>query len=301
MSRPSVSVVVPAYRSQDTIAWCLAGIAAQGSRGVEVIVVDSSPDAATSEVVARTAPGAVLVRSPVRLLPHAARNEGVRRARGRVLVFTDPDCRPSPDWLERLVGALDERHPVVGGAIASAERDWVTRGVHLCKFGSLVPGARPGTRPWLATANQAWRREVWEAHGPYSPHRWAGDTELEWRVRRAGYELGFEPRAVVVHTHATTLGSFWRERRLRGDDFARMRAASGAWSPSRRAMYLAAMPLEPLIMLGRSLRDAARAQRLLEGLSTLPVLLAGHLAWASGEAAALARGLAPPRRPAPAR
>jgi GT2 family glycosyltransferase len=290
-SSPLVSVVIPAFRSCEMIGSCLIGLRSQNFRDFEAIVVDSSPDCRTSELVAEAFPWVQLFRSTTRLLPHAARNQGFRSARGRFLVSLDPDCQPSADWLERLVKSLLDGHVVVGGAIECAERDWLTRGVHICKFSWLLAGGPAGPRGFLATANQAWTRDTWTANGPFSEPRWSADTELDWRIRQAGHELFFDPGAVVFHTHRTTMGRFWRERLSRGEDFARVRADFGHWSRARVTMYLAAMPLEPAVMLVRTLRHATRAGRLAEGIITSPVWLTGHLVWAVGEARAHAQML----------
>jgi hypothetical protein len=70
-----------------------------------------------------------------------------------------------------------------------------------------------------------------------------------------------------------------------------MRAAFGKWSSLRLGTYLAAMPLEPAIMLVRTLRAAARAGRLMDALITSPVIVLGHLAWTWGEARGMMRQL----------
>src|SRR5204862_2317327 len=106
VSRPRVTVVIPAYRSAATVGGTLEALRRQRFRDFETVVVDSSPDDATAGVVSRF--GEVrLVRRRERLLPHAARNRGLGEARGAIVAFTDPDCQPAPDWLERLAAARD--------------------------------------------------------------------------------------------------------------------------------------------------------------------------------------------------
>ena len=107
---PVVSILIPAYRSDDTLAECLAALRAQQFLDREVIVVNSSPGAATRRVVERHFPETIFEQAPGRLLPHAARNRAAALARGEILVFTDPDCRARPDWLERLVAAHRAGH-----------------------------------------------------------------------------------------------------------------------------------------------------------------------------------------------
>src|SRR5688572_23072428 len=135
MNHPRISIVIPAYNSSDTIADCLAGLREQTFRDFEVIVVNSSSDEKTRQLVEEGFRGAIFEQAEHRLLPHAARNLGAKHARGELLVFTDPDCRPWPDWLEQLLAAHGSGHALVCGAIElSEDSDWFERGVHLCKY-----------------------------------------------------------------------------------------------------------------------------------------------------------------------
>jgi GT2 family glycosyltransferase len=208
-------------------------------------------------------------------------------AGGDLLVFTDPDCVADPVWLDSLVAASDHGHPVVGGAIELEGGGWPERGIHLSKFALWMPEAPPGSRPDLATANALWTRAAWERFGPFPGETWCGDTEISWRARRAGIELHFEPAAVVRHAHTTGLRAFFRERRIRGEDFARMRARVERWSRLRAGVHLLGAPLVPFLLLARSSRSAGGIQ----ALQTAPVQLLGFLGWSLGEATVFA-GLA---------
>src|ERR1700693_1391483 len=104
---PRVSVIIPAFCSTGTLPQCLARLREQRFRDFEVVLVNSSPEPATADLTRRHFPEARFEQSPVRLLPHAARNAGVRLAQGEILVFTDPDCYMHPDTLEQLVAAQE--------------------------------------------------------------------------------------------------------------------------------------------------------------------------------------------------
>src|SRR3954454_5081924 len=244
---PRVSVVIPAYDSEDTITGTLEGLRRQTFTDFETVVVDSSPGDATERLMAGF-PEVRYHHSRERLLPHAARNRGIDLATGELLAFTDPDCVADADWLERLVAASDEGHPVVGGAI-EADGGWVERGIHLSKFNAWTAGGPPSPRSDLATANVLWSSALLERVGPFPTERWCGDTEVSWRSRAAGVELRFEPRAVVHHSHDPSIRSAWRERRVRGEDFAGMRIAVEGWSRWRTAAHLLLVPLVPFVLL----------------------------------------------------
>jgi glycosyltransferase involved in cell wall biosynthesis len=104
---PRVSVVVPLYQKAATIRRCLTSIAAQSHSDFEAIVVDDgSSDGGGEAVAALGDPRLRLVRQ-ANAGPGAARNRGIRAARGEYVAFLDADDAWDRDYLARLVGRLD--------------------------------------------------------------------------------------------------------------------------------------------------------------------------------------------------
>lgn len=290
---PRVSVVVPAYLSHETVGGCLEALRRQEYRNFEVVLVDSSPDERTAQVVRGGFPEIRFVRSMRRLLPHAARNEGVSRARGDLLAFTDPDVYPRPDWLGELVAAHEATgHPVVG-ALACHGRRWLDVGIHLCKFSKWLPAG--GGRPvdMSPTANMLLDRASFEAVGGFDGECLLGDALLSWRLVERGHTLWFAPRAEVAHHHLSGPRSFLRERFERGVLFGDLRAAWSGHGRGRSLLYLAVSLLP--IRVGRILALVAghcRAAGELRGFfGTLPVVALGHAASLLGESRAHLRHL----------
>ena len=118
-SKPWVSVVVPAYNAESSIALCLEALMQQDYPGnlFEIIVVDDGSADATAHIVQGF---------PVRYVyqknagPAAARNHGAQKAAGEILLFTDADCVPDPDWVEEMVLAF--RNPSIA-AVKGAYRN----------------------------------------------------------------------------------------------------------------------------------------------------------------------------------
>lgn len=283
---PRVSIVIPAYHSGSTIAESLDAIRRQTFRDFEVIVVNSSPEDQTRKLVERDYGEVCFEQAQHRLLPHAARNRGAQRAGGEILVFTDPDCRAHPEWLERLIDAHDAGHPVVCGAIEPAEQSWFARGVHVCKYSFRLSGLTAGPC-WIAgTANACCSREVWEAIGPFDGDHFAGDAIFSWHAAARGWQPWFEPAAVVDHRYVGNTGSLWQERITRGTDFAEARMQFEGWSRSRAAAYALGFPVALPLVLARGGRDAFKVQWGMTFLTTLPLQVIGHAAWSIGEARA---------------
>ena len=97
----AVSVIIPVLNDAPRLRTCLDALESQTfDLPFEVLVVNngSSDDPAS---VLRAFPAARLLHEQQRS-SYAARNTGVRQARGEVLAFTDSDCIPAEDWLERV-------------------------------------------------------------------------------------------------------------------------------------------------------------------------------------------------------
>ncbi len=98
-----ISVVIPARNEETRLPECLRRLREQTLQGFDVIVVDSASTDATG-VVARSFGARVLrVDQPGVGL---ARQTGFEATGRSLIVSTDADALPSPDWLERLVTPL---------------------------------------------------------------------------------------------------------------------------------------------------------------------------------------------------
>lgn len=136
--------------------------------------------------------------------PHVAtsiahqRNEGVRLAKGDVIVFTDSGCLPEDKWLDRLLAPLLDEGEMVscgpakatGKSVYSGDRWW---GSADAKYVTTA-----------TTINMAFRREVFDAVGGFDESFGsAEDIDFTWRVVDHGYRLRWVPDAVVRHDWGT--------------------------------------------------------------------------------------------------
>ena len=279
---PQVSVILAAYYSDATLGDCLGALRRQSFRDFEVIVVNSSAEERTAAVAAEF-PEIHFIQSSTRLLPHAARNLGVERATGELLVFSDPDCAADADWLRYLVEGWKSGHAVVGGAMDVRSQRWFEQGVHICKFHALLKGQHAGPRWILPTANVAYARQVWDHIGPFHGEVFAGDAILSWQAKAGGFAPWFEPRAIVAHRHEGSVTGFLRQRIFRGAEFGAIRADYERWSKARLIASLPGTPVLIVTVLLRAALDAARGGCLGRYLWTLPLQIAGHGCWSAGE------------------
>ena len=298
MTSPRVSVVIPAYGSEVTIGRCLEAIGRQTYRDFETIVVDSSPNDATASVVRERFPSVQLVRSPRRLLPHDARNTGVTRSAGELLVFTDPDIYMCDDWLERLVRAHAATGHVIVGSFGCFGRRWLDLGFHLTKFSKWLPGSKARVVDNAPSGNFLVSRPAFARVGGFPCGTWSGDVELSRRLQAAGETLWFEPAAKGEHHHMQSFAAFYRERIERGFAFGQLRCS---WYADHRFTVLALLLGTVLpIRLVRNLlfvaRQAIDAGHFGAYVTAFPVIAAGYMATLAGESAAYAQSMKVNRR-----
>ncbi len=286
MAAPRVSVIIPAYHSGDTVAECLEALRAQTFRSFETVLINSSPDTRTPEIVQSRFPEVVFEQRPSRLRAQAARNRGVELARGELLVFTDPDCRAHPAWLERLVGAYDAGHPVASGAMGLVSDTWFQWAVHVSKFSWLLPGSPAGPCHVVCTANAAYARRVFDRIGPFESDICIGDAVLSWRAGRAGAAPWLEPGAIVEHWHEHTFTQYVREFVHRGREFAIAKSAFDEWSPVRTVAHMILFPVVAALEVARTGRSAIAAGRFRRWIAAVPLVVVFKLAWTYGEAGA---------------
>jgi glycosyltransferase involved in cell wall biosynthesis len=109
---PLISVVIPTYNRAARLPACLASVRAAGLRDAEIIVVDDGSTDDTAAVVRAHAPSATYVFQ-ANAGPSAARNRGVKAARGGCILFLDSDDQILPGIHAPLVDFMG-RHPAVG-------------------------------------------------------------------------------------------------------------------------------------------------------------------------------------------
>ncbi len=256
-SQKRFSVVVPVRDGAATLPACLAALSALRSPpgGHEVVIVDNGSRDGSGDA-ARTAGFRVVPES--REGSYAARNAGVMATAGEIVVFTDADCAPEPDWLVEIARVFENGDVVVacGEILAAPPTTFIER--YSARAGLLGQSHALGHRfrPFAQTANAAFRRDALQAVGLFdASFRSGGDADLCWRIgARFGAAPLLVPGARVRHRHRTSLGSLWRQfARYGSSDVALFRKYRGELRPSvakAGADFLRIVFALPLSVLG---------------------------------------------------
>ena len=199
-----VSVIIPVYNDGERLKLCLDALALQTlpRDEYEVIVVDNMSDPPLADVVepyegchyvTESTPGSYI-----------ARNAGLRRAKGDILAFTDSDCIPARDWLERGIAALKEHAPdgSIGGGIELFPAN--PNKPSSVELYDIVFGLNQLTNVnnfnFAATANLFTMRSTLDAVGPFDTElKSGGDMNWGQRVHDAGRPVVYAPDALIRH------------------------------------------------------------------------------------------------------
>lgn len=209
------SVIICTRNGRDRIGACLEAVGRMDGGGFETIVVDDGSDDGTADYVAEHFPDVQLLRlDPCGL--SAARNAGAAVARGEVFAFTDDDCEPDREWIMRLRRVFgDGRFAAAGGPnLPPKPRSWHEAVV------CAAPGAPSHVMlddeeaEHLPGCNLAVTRAAFEAIGGFDArfHTAGDDVDFCWRLRAAGFRLGFAPGAFVWHWRRPTIRGFLRQQ-----------------------------------------------------------------------------------------
>ncbi|MCP4538077.1 MAG: glycosyltransferase [Chloroflexi bacterium] len=274
---PSVSIIVPVFNGSRTIEHTLRTLLALDYPGgqYEIIIVDNNSQDDTPQKVQQY---------PVKLIyerqmqsSYAARNKGIKAARGDIVAFTDADCVIPSGWLRHL---LAEHNDPQWGGFASGLDPYMPRThveQHLGQVGYLALYALQ--RPFFApatigerlfshftltnyrseislpfdnlvsppTANVAYRRQVFDTIGLFDVRLTScGDLDLAWRAQtQTDWRINVAPQAAIYHQHRTSLPGLAKLYRKNGWGYGLV-ALKHAQNTARVARW---MKLESLTLI----------------------------------------------------
>ncbi|HSR53402.1 MAG TPA: glycosyltransferase [Acidobacteriota bacterium] len=279
---PSIAVIIPCYRSRETLGHTLESLSRQDFHGsFQTIVVESSGDG-TGQWIAQTFPWVTLIRSSRRLLPGAARNRGVEETSADLVAFLDADVSARPEWLGTLAARFeDDSLKAVGGTVANANPDsQVSRMLYWIEFSQSAPGQPSGRRWALPSCNLMVRRSAFLQAGGFEDQTAMSEDQI--LCLNLGEGIGFESTTGVLHRQrenlAEALGHLGRLGYWSGRMRRRLKAPGWRLRYFPPACWLL-LPLRLWRIWRRSLRGP-RTARL--GTGDLPAIVKGLFHWCRG-------------------
>ena len=223
------TAVVCTRHRPEQLRRALASLLQQTESAIEILAIDNAPESVeTRKLIEQEFPSVRYVREPRQGLDFA-RNRALREAHGRVVAFLDDDAVAHRTWIRNLrrtfresakvglctgpVEALDLRAP--GQRLFEANGGF-SRGMQRIRLprDAMRPlhGYRAPLIAWAVSigcgTNYAVRREVALQLGGFDEALdlgdvlpGGGDHDLLWRMLQAGYDVIYEPEAMVWHEH----------------------------------------------------------------------------------------------------
>lgn len=195
-SKPTISIVIPFFNTPEVIH-CLNSLYRQTYGGCEIIVVNNNSSKKYSML---------LDHQPVQVLTepiqssYAARNRGIKVAKGDYLAFIDADCIADKDWIQNLYQtAIEEHANLVLGSVTKTMS--VKQKSHEFVDSDIYHNHRKLFSEGMGTtANLLVSKELLERFSSFPTEYFSGgDTVLIKNLVHQGASYAFADRAVVFH------------------------------------------------------------------------------------------------------
>jgi GT2 family glycosyltransferase len=223
-----LAVIVLSWNGIDELPACLEALSAQSYQNAELLVIDNGSIDGSPRFVLEHFPQIHLIQNTHNLGFSGGMNVGLRLLSERAappdaIVLLNQDTIVEPDWLEQLAQSF-ERNPqaaAIGCKIYYPDGQtiqhagvWIERGRAITRhygYGEFDTGRYDTPRSLESVTGAALGlrtsalREVGFFDEGYNPAYYE-ETDLCWRLRRAGYTVLYEPKARLRHAESTSSG-----------------------------------------------------------------------------------------------
>ncbi len=219
---PKVAVLVPCFNEGDNAEETLSHALALQYPNFEVIAINDGSSDNTAEVLNRLA----LQHEKLRVV-HLAQNQGKAMALqagslltdAEYLIGIDGDALLDPhaaSWMMRHF-LEDETVAAVTGNPRIRTRSTLIGRIQVGEFSSIVGMIKRAQQSFgrLFTVSgviTAFRKSAVHAVGYWSPDMLTEDIDITWKLQRAGWNIHFEPNALVWILMPETLNGLWKQR-----------------------------------------------------------------------------------------
>jgi len=218
-----VSIVIPVFNQLEYTHACLAALQTVKEQTLfDVIIVDDCSTDGTAEVLPQI-DGITYLRNEKNSGFVFSCNHGAEKARGKYLVFLNNDTLVKPGWLSALVNTFAEepRAAIVGSKLVYPDGRLQEAGGIIWRdasgwnYGKFDDPGKPEYNylrevDYCSGAALMIPKALFESVGGFDPRYAPGyyeDTDLAFKVRRAGYKVLYQPLSVVIHYEGATGGT----------------------------------------------------------------------------------------------
>lgn len=214
---PFISIIIPAKNAQATLKKCVDSILDLNYSNYEVIIINDGSTDETGKILFSCHGIKIVTTSGIG--PSRARNMAVEFARGEFIAFTDADCIVDKDWLEKLIEGFNSAPEAAGCGgrqdLPADATDFQKKVFLLMnKIGFVTDYMRRGENKIIAVSHNAsccvmYKKDIFLKAGGFLNDFWPGeDVELDYKLKKAGCKLVFNPKAVVYHYRVDSQKNF---------------------------------------------------------------------------------------------
>jgi GT2 family glycosyltransferase/glycosyltransferase involved in cell wall biosynthesis len=222
-SMPTVSIIIPVHNHLDTTLRCLISIVdSNDSTAYEIIIAD---DASTDNIEEVLGYGNSIkyFRNDTNLGFLRTCNKAVYYSTGQYLLFQNNDTIVLPEWLDNLVDVFNKfpKTGLVGSKLLYPDGRLQEAGGIIWENGSggnVGRGGDPSAPEYnylrevdyCSGASIMIPQKIWKDLGGFDEYfspAYYEDTDLAFRVRKAGYKVFYQPKSRVIHFEGTSSGT----------------------------------------------------------------------------------------------
>lgn len=213
MNNIKISVIIPVFQDYHRLINCLLALEKQSiARDLfEVIIVNNDKNYHTNR--AELPANIILIDEPKKG-SYAARNAGLRVAKGRIIAFTDSDCVPHRDWLLNASRRLESGAQRLAGKIELFKESNKVTLAEIYERAFAFDQATTAKHGSSVTANLITWKSLFEEVGLFNENLLSmGDNEWGWRANDLGYSIDYAEDVVVLHPVRGSLKCIFKKRR----------------------------------------------------------------------------------------
>jgi len=217
---PLVSIVVLSLNGSDVIRDCLSTLLVSDYPNYEVLVVNNGSTDATAEIVANEYPQVRLISLPFNYGFAGGINEGLKAARGEILVPLNDDTLITPTMVREIVRPIieEEKVAMVGCKILYPDKKTIQHAGAVIRANGLTDHFGYGEEDegqhdkqldveYVTGCAMAIPRDIFKEIGLFDDRfhpTYYEEVDFAVKVRKAGYRVVYAPRAVLYHLESKT-------------------------------------------------------------------------------------------------
>lgn len=283
---PLVSIITVNFNQAEATCALLESAKKLTYLHVEVIVVDNGSHENITPLIKNVYPQARVIRSTQNLGFAAGNNLGIQESKGDFLFFVNNDTELTPDIIENLLSCFERNkhagaaspkiyyydHPgIIQYAGYTPINPFTARNTTIGQF-EVDTGQynQPRPTPYAHGAAMMVSRQVIEKAGTMPECFFLYYEELDWceKIRRAGFEIYYEPKAVIYHKESLSVGKLspLKTYYLARNRILFMRRNAALWKLALFALFLAIVTLPKNMLMYCLKGEFEQARSFLDGV-----------------------------------